>query len=64
MNLTKISTNFRIDESIYKKIKVIAKNEKRSINSQLEYFVAKGVLEYENANCVIAVEDMSEHGRV
>ena len=41
MNLSKMSTNFRIDETVYKKIKVIAKKENRSINSQLEYFIMR-----------------------
>ena len=57
MDLTKTSTNFRIDEIAYKKTKIIAKNEKRSINSQLEYFVIKGVKEYENLNGEIIVEE-------
>ena len=56
MDLSKVSTNFRIDETIYEKIKIIAKNEKRSINSQLEYFVTKGVKEYEKINEEIIVE--------
>ena len=57
MDLSKISTNFRIDENAYKKTKVIAKKEKRSINSQLEYFVIKEVEKYEKENGKIIVED-------
>jgi len=57
MDLTKISTNFRIDEIAYQKTKIIAKNEKRSINSQLEYFIIKCVKEYENVYGEIVVED-------
>jgi len=57
MDLSKISTNFRIDEIAYKKTKIIAKNEKRSINSQLEYFVVKGVKEYENMYGEITVKE-------
>jgi len=57
MDLSKISTNFRIDEVAYKKTKVIAKEENRSINSQLEYFVMKEIKEYEKANGEIRVEE-------
>lgn len=57
MDLSKISTNFRIDETVYKKTKVIAKAENRSINSQLEYFVMRGVKEYEKNNGEIAIEE-------
>ena len=57
MDLSKMSTNFRIDEDAYQKTKVIAKNEKRSINSQLEYFVIKGIKEYENINGEIIIDE-------
>jgi len=57
MDLSKKSTNFRIDEIAYAKTKVIAKNERRSINSQLEYFVIKGIEEYENKNSLIVIEE-------
>ena len=57
MDLTKTSTNFRIDEIAYKKTKIIAKNEKRSINSQLEYFIVKGVKEYEKTNGEIILKN-------
>ena len=50
MDLSKVSTNFRIDEHIYEKTKKIASKEKRSINSQMEYFVLKGVDAYEKAH--------------
>ena len=57
MDLSKISTNFRIDEIVYKKTRVIAKKENRSINSQLEYFVIKEVREYEKMNGEIIIEE-------
>jgi len=57
MDLSKTSTNFRIDETVYKKTKIIAKEEKRSINGQLEYFIIQGVKEYENINGEIIVEE-------
>ena len=57
MDLSKTSTNFRIDETAYSKTKIIAKNERRSINSQLEYFVVQGIKEYENKNGEIIIEE-------
>jgi len=57
MDLSKMSTNFRIDETVYKKIKIIAKKEYRSINSQLEYFIMKEVKEYEKVNGEIMVKE-------
>lgn len=47
MDISKISTNFRINEIAYEKTKIISAKENRSINSQLEYFVIKSVEEYE-----------------
>ena len=46
----KISTQFRIDEEIYEKIKRIADIERRSINAQMEYFLEKSVVLYESEN--------------
>ncbi|MCL2513562.1 MAG: hypothetical protein FWF08_06640 [Oscillospiraceae bacterium] len=57
MDLSKISTNFRIDETVYKKTKAIARDERRSINSQLEYFVLKGVREYEKEYGTVNIEE-------
>ena len=57
MDLSKMSTNFRIDEVVYKKTKAIAKKENRSINSQLEYFVMKQVEEYEKTHGEIIIEE-------
>ena len=57
MDLSKMSTNFRVDEIAYKKTKVISKKEKRSINSQLEYFVIKAVQDYEKTHGEIIIEE-------
>ena len=43
----KIVTQTRLDETAYKKMKIIAERESRSTNAQLEYFVKKCVAEYE-----------------
>ena len=53
----KISTQVRLDEHIWKKLKVIAKNENRSANSQLDYFMKKGVEAYEEEHGPISLPD-------
>ena len=39
--------NLRITDAMYEKLKVIADAEKRSLNSQLEYFLEKCIKDYE-----------------
>ena len=46
MKSEKVSLQIRIDESIYKPLKAIAKNEMRSFNAQLEYFLRESIQEY------------------
>ena len=58
MDLSKISTNFRIDEYIYEKTKILASKEKHSINSQMEYFLLKGVEAYEKTHGEIKIENI------
>ena len=53
----KVAFTFRVDPTAYEKSKVIAKNELRSINSQIEYFVLLGVKQYEKEHGVIALSD-------
>ena len=43
----RVATQIRINETIYKKTKYIAIAENRATNSQIEYFVKKGVEAYE-----------------
>lgn len=43
----RISTQIRINETAYQKTKIIANNELRTINAQIEYFIKKGVEAYE-----------------
>ncbi len=43
----RIATQVRLDEKTWKKLKIIAQNENRNANSQLEYFMKKGVEAYE-----------------
>ena len=59
MDLLRASFNFRLDEIIHVKTKIIAAKEKRSMNAQLEYFIMKGVEAYEkeNGNIEIPIEE-------
>ena len=43
----RIATQVRLDEVAYKKMKIIAQRENRNANSQLDYFMKKGVEAYE-----------------
>lgn len=43
----KIATQMRYDEVLYAKTKVIAENEMRTVNAQMEYFMKKGIEAYE-----------------
>ena len=43
----KVVSQMRLDETVYKKMKVIAERESRSVNAQLEYFVRMCIAEYE-----------------
>ena len=43
----KVTTQLRVDGQLYEKIKYIARQELRSVNNQIEYFIKKGVEQYE-----------------
>lgn len=51
----KVSTQMRYDETLYKKTKIIAENEMRTTNAQLEYFMKLGVEAYEKEHGVISL---------
>lgn len=53
----RIATQVRLDEIAYKKTKVIAKRESRNTNSQIDYFIKKGVEAYEAEHGVIQLSD-------
>jgi len=50
MDLSKVTTNFRIDEVLHTKVKIVAKRERRSANNMMEYLIAKGIERYEAEN--------------
>jgi len=43
----RMATQLRIDEVLHAKAKLIAKEEERPLNSQFEYWIKKGVEQYE-----------------
>lgn len=53
----RIATQVRLDETAYKKMKIIAQLENRNANSQLEYFMKKGVEAYEAEHGTIQLSD-------
>lgn len=53
----KIATQMRYDEVLYEKTKIIAQEEMRTINAQLEYFMKKGVEAYEREHGSIILPD-------
>lgn len=52
----RVATQIRIDETLHAKTKIIAQLENRNFNSQLEYFVKKGVEQFEKDNGEIKIE--------
>ena len=57
MATNKIQTGIRFEPELLYKITYIAKDNKRSLNAQLEYLAQSCVKEYEAANGVIPVEE-------
>ena len=57
MATNKIQTGIRFDPELLYKITYVAKDNKRSLNAQLEYLAQVCVKEFEAANGEIPVED-------
>lgn len=55
--IAKVSTQMRYDEILYEKAKIIAERELRSINAQIEYFIKKGIENYEKENGEITLSE-------
>ena len=51
------TTQLRINEVLYYKTKIIGERESRNANSQIEYFVRKGIEAYEREYGSIEVPD-------
>ena len=54
--MAKVATQMRYDETLYEKAKIIAENEFRSLNAQIEYFIKKGIEAYEKEHGPIQLE--------
>jgi len=54
------STQIRVNETILNKTKYIAELENRNMNSQIEFFLKKGVERYEKENGVILLDEPNE----
>lgn len=57
MATNKVQTGIRFDPELLYKITYVAKDNKRSLNAQLEYLAQICVREYETINGVIPVND-------
>ena len=57
MATNKIQTGIRFEPELLYKITYVAKDNKRSLNAQLEYLAQECVREYEAANGPIQVND-------
>ena len=57
MATNKIQTGIRFDPELLYKISYVAKDNKRSLNAQLEYLAQICVKEYEATNGSIPVDD-------
>lgn len=55
--MAKVATQMRYDEILYEKAKIIAENEFRSVNAQIEYFIKLGVDAYEKEHGKITLSD-------
>ena len=54
--MSKVATQIRLDEAIHKKVKYISEKELRSLNSQMEYFILKGIEDFEEKYGTIQIE--------
>ena len=57
MATNKVQTGIRFDPELLYKITYVAKDNKRSLNAQLEYLAQLCVKEYEDTNGEIPVND-------
>lgn len=53
----RISTQVRIDETVWKKVKAIAQQESRNANSQLNYFLQQSVAAYEQQHGEVKITE-------
>jgi len=45
--MSKVQYTVRLEEPLLEQLKVISQKELRSLNNQIEYFIAKGIEQYQ-----------------
>ena len=63
MATNKVQTGIRFEPELLYKITYVARDNKRSLNAQLEYLAQLCVKEYEASNGTIAVDDETLYRR-
>jgi hypothetical protein len=61
MATDKIQTGIRFDEDMLQKIAYIAKQNRRSLNAQLEFIAQQCIKEYEKENGKIILSDFKDY---
>jgi len=56
----RIATQLRVDSDIHEKAAIIARREKRPLNSQYEYWITKGVEQYEAENGTVSIPSQTK----
>ena len=54
----KTAFQLRLDGNLHVKTKIVADKEMRSLNAQIEYFIAKGIEKYERENGEIVIDSL------
>jgi hypothetical protein len=55
--MPKMSTQIRLDEELYLKVKYLSEHEFRSLNAQLEFLVFLSIKNYEKEHGPIPIEE-------
>ena len=57
MATNKVALQVRLDEKDHAKLRIVAEEDVRSLTSQIEYFVIKGIQKYEQENGLIELKN-------
>jgi hypothetical protein len=55
--MSKIAIQIRLDENTHARVKSIAEKELRSLNAQMEYFIIKGIEQWEAGHAPVTVAE-------
>jgi len=56
--MSKSATQIRLDDELFSKVKAISEMEIRTMNAQMEYFLRKGVDQYEKEHGTVKVTSL------